>query len=220
MGRSEDTGVIKKMDAEDFRSFIESHHPDDFLLLDLRAAEEYRREHLPGAVSVPYDSLPVKADELDRAKTMLLYSDQRVLCRAAATVLVRSGVEHVRCLDVDLKLLGNTTSKKSPEEYTAGLLTLDSAQEQAAMAWQMEESARSFYAEMARIIEDPEISALFSELAAEEMQHKNTLQAIWEALNGHPAEDDFPGTQFNNALIMEGGLTLAQALAWAENQPP
>ncbi len=99
-------------------------------------------------------------------------------------------------------------------------MNLDSAVEQAELAWQIEEAARFFYLEMSKSIEDPDIASLFSELVVAEEQHKATLKALWEGLAGLPADNDFPGGSSSDDRVMEGGLSLKEALDRASRSRP
>ncbi len=100
------------------------------------------------------------------------------------------------------------------------MLNLESATEQAKLAWHMEEAARLFYQEVSETIEDTEVAALFAELVIAEAQHKTTLMVLWEALAGHPAETDFSESFEPDKKIMEGGLGLNDALAMAKKSSP
>lgn len=44
-----------------------------YLLIDLRAAEDYTKGHLKGAVNIPLSTLPQQIDKLPKDKTLMLY---------------------------------------------------------------------------------------------------------------------------------------------------
>jgi rhodanese-related sulfurtransferase len=46
---------------------------NEILLIDARPEVEFRTGHLPGAVSIPVDSLPDRMEELPNGKTLVAY---------------------------------------------------------------------------------------------------------------------------------------------------
>jgi rubrerythrin/rhodanese-related sulfurtransferase len=197
------------------REYFLQHHPEDYQLIDVRQLPEYSAEHLPGAVWMPAEELPQRLVDLDAAKTTIVYCSLGSLSRAAAQLLIRAGYRDVHVLQGGLHswLYGAATGL--PEQFTAHLADAGNAKDQAVLAWQVEETTRQFYEAMADSLDEPEVAALFAELAAAESHHKATLQALWEALAGRPAGPVFPETALSELELMEGGTRLSEALAWA-----
>ena len=48
----------------------------DTLLIDLREKEEYDKEHIVGAVSLPYDKMIKQIENLNKQKKFILYCDR------------------------------------------------------------------------------------------------------------------------------------------------
>ncbi len=215
MSDADQVGMAEEWPVERLRNYFLRHHPDDYQLIDVRQLQEYGTEHLPGAVWIPAEDLPRRLADLDAAKTTIVYCSLGSLSRAAARLLVKAGFREVHVLQGGLHSWYFGAATGLPEQFSAHLADAGSAQEQAIMAWRVEEATRRFYEEMADAIESPEVSALFAELAAAESHHKATLQALWEALAGRLAGDAFPETGDTEIELMEGGARLSEVLAWA-----
>ena len=209
------SGNTAEWSVATLREYFLQHHPEDYQLIDVRQLPEYSAEHLPGALWMPAEELPQRLADLDAAKTTIVYCSLGSLSRAAAQLLIKAGFRDVHVLQGGMHswLYGAATGL--PGQFSAHLADAGSAQDQAVLAWQVEETTRQFYEEMADTLEDPEVSALFAELAAAESHHKATLQALWEALAGRPASPAFPETTPAEQELMEGGTRLSEALAWA-----
>jgi rubrerythrin/rhodanese-related sulfurtransferase len=201
--------------VERLRDYLLHHHPDDYQLIDVRQLQEYGGEHLPGAIWIPAEELPGRLADLDPARACILYCSFGSLSRAAAQLLVRAGFGEVHVLRGGLHSWYFGSATGLPEQFSAHLADAGSAANQAVLAWRVEETTRRFYEEMADTIADPQVSALFADLAAAESRHKATLKALWEALAGRPAGNAFPGPASPDLELMEGGTRLAEALAWA-----
>lgn len=46
---------------------------DDVLVVDARSAAQYEQGHIPGAISVPYDQVASRLDELPRDQDIVFY---------------------------------------------------------------------------------------------------------------------------------------------------
>jgi rhodanese-related sulfurtransferase/rubrerythrin len=210
-------GGISEWPAETLREYFQHHHPDDYQLVDVRQFQEYGKEHLPGAIWIPADELPLRMDTLDAAKTTIVYCSHGSLSRAAAQVLVSSGFREVHALEGGLHAWRFGSATGLPAQIVAPLAEAGSAQEQAILAWRVEENTRRFYEELADTLDEPQVAGLFAELAAAESNHKATLRAIWEALSGRLSGDDFPAEESSDSERLEGGMCLNKALDWAAN---
>jgi rhodanese-related sulfurtransferase len=83
VGRDEIRALLKRGDA---------------LLIDVRPAAEYAHGHLPGAISIPYEELAQKLDELPRDKRIVTYCRGTYYMSAdeAITLLKTRGYDAVR----------------------------------------------------------------------------------------------------------------------------
>lgn len=78
--------VVEYLDisVERLRAYMERHHEDEYLLVDVREADEYGKGHIPGAVHIPLGSLPERMDELPVDKDVVFYCHSGVRSRGAA----------------------------------------------------------------------------------------------------------------------------------------
>lgn len=90
--RSEIPVEIKFLEPSELKDWIEGGRV--FLLVDARRPEEYAREHIPTAVSLPYPHLAVARMELEEAgwdDPVVFYCNSPPTCKAGpcATVIAR-----------------------------------------------------------------------------------------------------------------------------------
>jgi sulfur-carrier protein adenylyltransferase/sulfurtransferase len=207
---------IEEWPVDKVRGFVARHHPEDYQLIDVRQLQQYGVEHLPGSLCIPAENLPTSLGNLSTDKPTIVYCDRGALSRAAAQVLVKSGFSDVHILQGGLHAWQYGFSTGLPHQLYAPLVNAEKAEEQAALAWTMEENARRFYQAMADTLDEADVAALFVELAEAENHHKATLKALWEALAGCPAGEDFAASSLSPDGVMEGGIALDEALQWAK----
>ncbi len=72
---SSDTEIYEKITAKEAMEIMKQQDKDDYVLLDVRTAEEYELGHIAGALLIPHNDLVDRAEiELaDKSKTILLY---------------------------------------------------------------------------------------------------------------------------------------------------
>ena len=70
----------------------------DFYVIDTRDAEQYQKEHLPGAVNIDWRQVLARRAELPKDKSILLYCNSGSLSAQAAFALKLAGVENVLIL--------------------------------------------------------------------------------------------------------------------------
>lgn len=213
-------GQAAEWSAEQLREYLQQQHAEDYQLLDIRRSQEYQDKHLPGALWIPAEDLPLGHAALHADKTTIVYCAHGMLSRAAARILVREGFRDVCILQGGLHAWLYGTAVGLPALRSAHLAEAGGAKEQAIRAWQVEEETRRFYEEMANSLTEPAVADLFAELAGAESRHKATLKALWEALAGRVARDDFPGTEALDGGLMEGAVPLVDAIAWAAQSSP
>ena len=213
---------IASWSASQLRDFLRDHRPDSMTLLDVRGAEEFATGHLPGATNIPLGDLHDHLAELDRQLPAVVYCSSGVRSRAAAGVLSRAGFAAVYNLSGGINAWDGTLAEGLPAEELTRFEQFTQPVQHAALAWCLEEGTRSFYAEVATLVRDAELSALFHDLVTAEEYHKATLLAVYEALRGAPAPADFPQGEIGDvatAGYMEGGMSVAEVLDWAQRRP-
>ena len=68
---------------------------EDCLLIDLRSEEEYRKSHIRGAYSLPFERIQKKMKLLPRDKILVCYCERGGSSLAAAREFSRAGYEAV-----------------------------------------------------------------------------------------------------------------------------
>ena len=64
---------VPTMTAEEVRTFLDEHDPEDYNLVDVRQPGEYEEEHIPGSKLIPVGELEERLDELDPDKPTVAY---------------------------------------------------------------------------------------------------------------------------------------------------
>lgn len=68
---------------------------EDVQVVDLRDEEAFRKLHLKGAVSIPYEELKQKEDVLDKSRMIFLYCERGSISLKAARELADAGYRTV-----------------------------------------------------------------------------------------------------------------------------
>jgi rhodanese-related sulfurtransferase len=83
------TILPEQIPAEDWKNIF---------IIDARDAEQYRKEHIPGAVNIDWRQVLARRAELPKNKTILLYCNSGTLSAQAGFALRVAGVENVLIL--------------------------------------------------------------------------------------------------------------------------
>jgi len=85
----------RKITAEEAKAMMDES--DEYILLDVRTADEFSAQHIPGAVLLPVDEIAARAEaELpDKAALILVYCRSGVRSANAARELVSMGYLNV-----------------------------------------------------------------------------------------------------------------------------
>ena len=65
---------------------------NEYVIIDIRSAKEYRERHIKGAVCIPYERL-MKQAPLLKNRTLILYCDRGGLSLKAANELIEAGFD-------------------------------------------------------------------------------------------------------------------------------
>jgi rhodanese-related sulfurtransferase len=84
---------IKMLSAEDLHDMIAGDV--DFVLLDVRAPQEYEDNHIGGAINIPVADLRTRHDELNRDKTTVLICSSGNRSSLGASILEQRGFKGV-----------------------------------------------------------------------------------------------------------------------------
>jgi rhodanese-related sulfurtransferase len=208
---------VSAWSADQVRDFLEKHVPEEYNLVDVRNPSEYEEKHLPGAKLIPVDELQERLGELDPTKMTITCCTAGMRSRSAAMVLQNAGFREVHNMAGGLRAWEGLTAKGTPEPELAYFTAMRTPEKQVALAWYLEEGTRTFYQEVAAMLQDREAASLFRELVVAEEHHKATLVAVYEGLAGKPAGADFPSGVLAAeppGQLMEGGVSVPKALGW------
>jgi rhodanese-related sulfurtransferase/rubrerythrin len=203
------------------RDFIDSSKEGEYNLVDVRQPGEYEQGHLPGARLIPVGQLGDRTAELDPGKTTIVYCAAGVRSRAGASILDRAGFREIHSMSGGFNAWQGLVATGFPEAGMAWFAPARSVSELTALAWTLEEGTKTFYATMAEVPGTPEASALFRSLVTAEEHHKELLAALCRNSTGASGDIDFftlLGTGPPDK-VMEGGLRLEEAVAWAVGRP-
>jgi sulfur-carrier protein adenylyltransferase/sulfurtransferase len=203
------------------RLYLEEHAVGEYQLVDVRQPAEYRQGHIPGAALIPLGELDWRLYELDRGKPVIVYCATGVRSRAAASVLMRAKFAEVYNLEGGMDAWQGLTAAGIPD--LGYFFMARTAAEGLALAWLLEEGARAFYLRLAQSADEPPISELFLELVSAEEVHQQTLLALCPSITGQAAGAGFPYDLLPEPppeALLESGVTLQEALRWAEGKDP
>ncbi|HOJ13394.1 MAG TPA: rhodanese-like domain-containing protein [Deltaproteobacteria bacterium] len=85
---------IPAVKAEELKRWLMRH--GQYAVLDIRSREQYRREHLDGAVNIPFSELHERYHELARDRGYLVVDDQGFRSFLASCYLAEKGFQVVR----------------------------------------------------------------------------------------------------------------------------
>jgi rubrerythrin len=108
-----------------------------------------------------------------------------------------------------------------PEAGMVYFASADRPEDLVALASQLEEGNRRFYADIAGSLDDKEAAGLFEGLAAAEEHHKSSLLKVYSDITGMTAVSEIPDALAPGQPdddIMEGGMSVSKALKWAEDK--
>jgi sulfur-carrier protein adenylyltransferase/sulfurtransferase len=206
--------------ADEVRAFLEKEGQGEYNLVDVRQPGEYEQGHLPGAQLIPLGELPERWGELDREKAAIVYCAAGVRSRAAAAILERAGFKKVLNMSGGIGAWRGAVASGFPESGMQYFAPAASMGELVALARVLEEGAREFYARIADTITDRRAAALFADLVAGEAQHEAMLSSMYLESTGEVAEAGASALLGERAgeRIMEGGMRVDEAVAWAEGR--
>jgi rhodanese-related sulfurtransferase/rubrerythrin len=205
---------------EQVRKFLEERDYEEYNLVDVRQPREYDQGHLPGAKLIPVGQVAERLSELDPARPTITYCAAGVRSRAAASVLERAGFAEVHSMAGGINAWHGLVAEGFPEAGITWFTEARSTDELMALAWILEEGTKNFYEKMAGATTDPNSAALFRELATAEAHHEEVLGSLYRDITGAIGDIDFPSLLdgYHQEKIMEGGMRLDDALAWAEGK--
>jgi len=81
---------IKNLNPEEFKNEMTG----DYLLVDVRTAQEFKQGHIKGAINIPLDTIPSNMSKLKTTddKKLMLYCLSGARSMSAATFLDKQGI--------------------------------------------------------------------------------------------------------------------------------
>jgi rhodanese-related sulfurtransferase/rubrerythrin len=200
---------IEQITADELRRFVESHHESEYVLMDVRQEEEYRRGHIPGGRLLPVHELIQSLDRLPEDKTLIFYCHSGGRSTAAAVMAEEEGPERAI-----LNLTGGMLAwdgARLTDFPRVRLFEGQSSEQMFETAVNLEKGAQRFYETVARSFAGRPRADVFARLVRAEVAHARTIYAFWRRIRTdlEPFEslyDRQPGE------ILEGGLSLQDAL--------
>lgn len=123
-----------------------------------------------------------------------------------------------------MKAWEGIVAKGFPEQAMAFFAAAATPAQFVALAWLLEEGTRKFYEDLVKTSGQADAVRLFQELAAAEDRHQATLSQVYAtdilgARTG-PGLQEVAAAERPDEDFMEGGVPLAEALAWVAGKPP
>lgn len=143
--------------------------------------------------------------------------------RAAAAVLEGAGFTNVASLEGGIQAWNGLVASGPPEAGMAYFTAAARPEELIALAWYLEAGSRAFYAGIGRPPGDRDAAALFAQLTHAEESHMEQLRSLHLRVAGTRSATTFPQGVLRHEppdALMEGGVEVAQALAWSRGKPP
>jgi rhodanese-related sulfurtransferase/rubrerythrin len=208
---------VKKMSAEEAKSFMAEHSPDSYTLLDVRTLGEYEQAHIPGARFIPISELSDRLQEIDRDKPVLTYCAVGGRSHSAAQMLEGQGFKEVYNMKGGIRTWAGLEVAGLPD-YGLYLIKGDESPERMlAIAYGMEDGLSAFYKILAQKNEAIRLIELFTTLADWEEKHKATLFDLYRRVTGSMVDlNEFIHQTVNDTI--EGGRSLEDFLKTVEGE--
>lgn len=95
-----------RLDKNDFnyKEAMEVYKKANALLIDVRTPEEYRKEHIDGAINIPvYEIDNIKNEIIDQDKVILVYCSTGKRSKIVKQILMQNGYKNVYTFNADKK---------------------------------------------------------------------------------------------------------------------
>lgn len=88
--------IYMNITAEEAKEIMDTH--EGYIILDVRAQEEYDEGHIPGAIVIPHTEVETRAEEElpDKSQLILVYCRSGRRSKIAAETLVELGYTNIR----------------------------------------------------------------------------------------------------------------------------
>ncbi len=93
---SQGSGTAKASPYINYEELSQLTEKSDLLLIDVRTAAEYEAGHIPGAVNIPYNTMPASMPEGSRDKQVVVYCRSGNRSGTARMILTQAGYEDIK----------------------------------------------------------------------------------------------------------------------------
>ncbi|WP_035245192.1 rhodanese-like domain-containing protein [Desulfogranum mediterraneum] len=205
--------------VEQLRVLQQQGHERDYLVVDVRQEDEYRRGHIPGALLIPLAELSRRAAELPGDRSLIFSC--RSGKRSQAAALMIAALREPAAPMIYNMVGGMLAWEGRAPVGMPDLKVFDlggGATQLLIQAMELERGAERFYLELLSWDMAPELEAPLQLLAQAEQGHARLLHHQLASLQESPLSfaacyDELEGD------IIEGGVELASLLASFEEQP-
>ena len=209
--------VVRAISPEQLREFMDGREEGTYSLVDVRQPEEYRREHLPGALLIPVPELETRLHELPAGQDVVFYCRSGARSSAAALIAQDSGVIQGSIFNLEGGITawdGGSIGSMPRVEVFAGIRT---AGDLLMKALEMEKAAYILYATVRASTNRDMICELMDTLIGVEEAHAKVvykyLAQYWT--DGSGELPDFEQLfEMLNGRILEGGLCVDELQPW------
>ena len=212
-----DAGGYLEIGAGEFKTYMNSHHEQDYLLIDVRQPAEYGQRHVPGATLMPLPEFESRLFELPGDRDLIFYCKVGSRSRMAAMLAGEGEVTErpIYHLSGGMQAFSGKTLADFPR-----VQVFDSAGDFGDLlftAMNMERGAERFYEHVRQRYEDQAIAKTFDQLARVETAHARIIYDVYKK-NRPDAEAEPFDTLYEELPgdIMEGGQSVSQMIETLE----
>ncbi|MFV0347362.1 MAG: rhodanese-like domain-containing protein [Halodesulfovibrio sp.] len=208
---------VRTITPEQLREFMAEREEGSYTLVDVRQPEEYRREHLPGALLIPVPELETRLQELATGHDVVFYCRSGARSSAASLIAQDSGLIRGTILNLEGGITawdGGSIGSMPRVEVFAGIRT---ASDLLMKALEMEKAAFILYSTVRASTTRDMICELMDTLIGVEEAHAKVvyryLSQYWT--DGSGELPDFEQLfEMLNGRILEGGLCVDELQPW------
>ena len=199
------------LDADELKTWVESHNEKDYLIVDVRQSQEYRHGHIPGAMFLPLLDLESQLYTLPTDRDLIFYCSNGGRSLAAGTLVIDAEVTRHRIYNLTggiLRWFGQTLSdfpKVKVFDESGGIDAL------LYTAMNLEKGAWRFYHAVATRYAAQPCAATFEALSRAETAHAASVYALWASRIENPPEFERLFADLTGE-ILESGEPLQEVL--------
>ena len=217
---------IKKIPAvsmDDYRMIADEPDRDPAVFIDVRQPDEFEKEHMPDALSMPLTRFVQGMEKLESDRKYMLCCSNGIRSCAAAAMMINAGYGDVSVLDGGLRGWRNETLQSVPQRsmvMTGGIVHRD---ELVSIAWALEEGVRRFYRELCYMDYSREITDSFRRMGMEGERHEKLLEKMFRRMHSE-AEAGRIELKRRHLIdeetenFIEKGMCVNELVKWAKNQ--